>query len=636
MRKTSFAGLTALDPAESLFTDGSSFTARNPDITDYFLRLGARLHHHDGAPALADPTAPLSVDLQPYGGALPADTTIMVAYTLLDDRGGETLPSPAAMVTTSAGIATPDEEPLTEVLYDTGNLTIGTYRYVVTLVDGAGGETQPSPVAIVTREPGTLAARIRISGLGDLINDAPGAERYRLYRAKDAGALSLLFEGGNGNDIVVDDGNTPLDCSAHPPDTNTTGQTNEIVVTAPSSAAMGNASAWRLYVSSDGGFASPSQYGPTREVYEAGGIIEITQILVTEGAPPDVSTAVAGAAKINPDTDLLDWHWKRPVATVGDLPLDGDTAEGDMRLALDDGALYSYRAGAWAAFTAPAAHWLPPVADIASLPMVANAEGDVRLALATFTLHAWDGAAWQPVTGTGGGGGGTGGHTIADESTDLPARTRLAFDGDGVTVTDDPGGDRTLVTIPGTQWLTFEGAGVSVDGDVVTIPGGAGHVISDGVLELPAREKLTFSGAAVSDDPGNDQTVVAIPAAPTRTTVHFAKTMALNETAIPNLAAAKSYRLLKLVSTVKARVQLYTTAAARTADAARVSGTPPSGPNHGVIVDVELDAGEPLSFTPAIDGWNDDDPPAAVAYARVTALAAGDVALDLTIVPTEA
>jgi hypothetical protein len=49
----------------------------------------------------------------------------------------------------------------------------------------------------------------------------------------------------------------------------------------------------------------------------------------------------------------------------------------------------------------------------------------------------------------GGYGQGTGGHTVEDETTAKSQRTKLSFQGTGVTVTDDSGNDRTIVTIPG-------------------------------------------------------------------------------------------------------------------------------------------------------------------------------------------
>lgn len=48
-------------------------------------------------------------------------------------------------------------------------------------------------------------------------------------------------------------------------------------------------------------------------------------------------------------------------------------------------------------------------------------------------------------------GGAGGGHTIEDEGTPLTQRTKLNFVGTGVTVTDDSGDDATVVTIPSTD-----------------------------------------------------------------------------------------------------------------------------------------------------------------------------------------
>jgi hypothetical protein len=51
--------------------------------------------------------------------------------------------------------------------------------------------------------------------------------------------------------------------------------------------------------------------------------------------------------------------------------------------------------------------------------------------------------------GLSGPGGSGGGHEILDETTPLTQRAELAFQGAGVTATDDSGNDRTVVTIPG-------------------------------------------------------------------------------------------------------------------------------------------------------------------------------------------
>jgi hypothetical protein len=83
------------------------------------------------------------------------------------------------------------------------------------------------------------------------------------------------------------------------------------------------------------------------------------------------------------------------------------------------------------------------------------------------------------------------GHAIQDEGSNRTQRAILNFVGAGVTVTDDSGAGKT----------------------VVTIPGGSGHTIEDEGTPLTARSKLNFAGAGVtvSDDSGNDASVVTIP-----------------------------------------------------------------------------------------------------------------------------
>lgn len=44
--------------------------------------------------------------------------------------------------------------------------------------------------------------------------------------------------------------------------------------------------------------------------------------------------------------------------------------------------------------------------------------------------------------------GGAAGHVIEDEGSDMTARTHLDFQGAGVSLSDDAGNDRTVVTIP--------------------------------------------------------------------------------------------------------------------------------------------------------------------------------------------
>jgi hypothetical protein len=109
-----------------------------------------------------------------------------------------------------------------------------------------------------------------------------------------------------------------------------------------------------------------------------------------------------------------------------------------------------------------------------------------------------------------------------------------------------------------------------------------------------------------------------------------------------SLTLAKSFLLMKVEVSTKARVRLYKTAAARTADAASAHGTyPTTGTPHGVIIDLYLDgsAGAPLAFmcSPDVPGSNGDDVVASTIYASVTNIdtSAHAVTATFTFVPLE-
>lgn len=83
-----------------------------------------------------------------------------------------------------------------------------------------------------------------------------------------------------------------------------------------------------------------------------------------------------------------------------------------------------------------------------------------------------------------------GGHVIQDEGTPLTQRQYLNFVGAGVTVTDDSGNDATVVTISSS---------------------GGGHIIQDSGLDLPPEPNLNFTnGLTAVDDIGTTASVVTL------------------------------------------------------------------------------------------------------------------------------
>lgn len=335
MDRTPFAGLTRLSPADSLSTDGASFQSRNPSLTDRLLEIGAVTHRHDAHAALANPTAEPSGSVVSTGGTIPSDLAVYLGYTLRDDDAGETALSDVAVVSTGSPVDPPSSGPVGEIDYGGGALLADTYYYAITLLDGAGGQTPLSPWVAVEREPGYASGQVNLSGL--TADFGSGAVAWRLFRARGGTEFDLLVEGDT--DTFTDDGSYMADCSVQPPgeSNNSTNSSNSIYVTVPSGGIMDDASSFRLYASLDGGFLSGSLIGEYPAA-SAGIPILLEALNVSFDRPPTVSTCVPGASLIDPDTDLLDWHWKRPVAASGAL---GSGSMGDVRLSNGDGTLYA-------------------------------------------------------------------------------------------------------------------------------------------------------------------------------------------------------------------------------------------------------------------------------------------------------
>src|SRR5690606_19883667 len=188
MEKTQFAGLTILEPNESLFEDGGAFTNRDRRIIDRFLQLGAKTHRHTGLPGLTNPDTEMGASGVEGGGQIPAGVSFAVGYTLEDETGGETILSPVVNVSTPSPIDVPTLAPTLEITYASGNLLTDTYYYAYSYADGQGGETAVGPVAGIEREPGFPKAQVHISGLlGSGAMASAGASNWRLYRAVGGG-----------------------------------------------------------------------------------------------------------------------------------------------------------------------------------------------------------------------------------------------------------------------------------------------------------------------------------------------------------------------------------------------------------------------------------------------------------------
>lgn len=334
MRKSQFLGITILNPGEGLDSDNYAFTGRDRELIDYGIRLGAKQHRHTGLPGLADPSAPASASVTPSAGFIPAGLTISVGYSYEDAQGGETRISPTVVVSTGSPLEVPALLPTAVLETGAGSLTIGTYYYAMSYLDAEGGETPVGGTVTVNRPAGSETAQVKLSGLST--GWPSGVVGYRLYRAVNGGAYDLLTEGTAAT--FTDDGTASVNCDIHPQSdsVNTTKQTNRLFVPIPHPIESVATAAINLYASLGNDFSESSLLG-SFPVSSAGATATFSELSFLDHSPPDVNTSFGGAGLIDPDSELLSFHWKSPVAASGVLP---SGSLGDVRLVTGTGNLF--------------------------------------------------------------------------------------------------------------------------------------------------------------------------------------------------------------------------------------------------------------------------------------------------------
>lgn len=345
MEKTTFIGLTVLDPNESIYADNSAFITRDRREIDRGLHIGIKTHRHDGSPGLSNPLVAPSGLVIGSGGTIPGGISLTLGYTLEDAAGGETLISPTTLVTTPNPLEPPLTAPTAVASYLEGELDVDTFTYAVTWSDGEGGETPLGPSVTVSRDPGFANGQIELDGL-DAGMEAAGAVEWRLYRARSGGVYVLLATGSTAK--FTDDGETAAQCDVNPPtfNVNTTGSVNQLQFSIPAGSAVAGATFINLYASQAGDFAESCLLAQV-PVGSAGASPIFSSLELLDAQPPDVNRSYGGANQIDPDTELIDYHWKRPVETVGDLPEEAE--EGDVR-AISGAAtptIYIFLSGEW-------------------------------------------------------------------------------------------------------------------------------------------------------------------------------------------------------------------------------------------------------------------------------------------------
>ena len=102
------------------------------------------------------------------------------------------------------------------------------------------------------------------------------------------------------------------------------------------------------------------------------------------------------------------------------------------------------------------------------------------------------------------------------------------------------------------------------------------------------------------------------------------------------ISGAKGYALYKISTTAASWVRIYTDSAARTADFSRDELTDPT-PNTGIITEVVTTGNQTVTVSPAVIGYNNQDPVTSEIFATVKNKSGGsaDITVALTIVPLE-
>lgn len=107
--------------------------------------------------------------------------------------------------------------------------------------------------------------------------------------------------------------------------------------------------------------------------------------------------------------------------------------------------------------------------------------------------------------------------------------------------------------------------------------------------------------------------------------------LANNAVEAGTVSMGRSSLVLRFTGSCACRIRLYTTAAHRTADAARLPGTDPLG-MHGVMLDIVLEAGiTTWDLSPLALITNDDGPPVSNIYYAIQNMSGATVAVTATL-----
>jgi hypothetical protein len=316
MTYTAHYGLKKLNVGEVISDDSYKFSDADRDTEDLLLYLGAEGHRHTGGGGTnATPVDAPTLAVNTTSGILPAGRRIFYKYTLVDPTGGESGASPEAFVDTPAQV-TPPAKPTLSSAATGGVLLPGNYYYVLSAYTGTVGsnfETQALNPEYLFVEGVTSTNRVTIT----LPALPSGAQGFNVYRQAPNGPgyfyiASIDMTGGSPPTTYSDDGTVEPNCDRTRPTTNSTRQTNAVILSLPTTLPAGwQWRAYRTFIVND--------YANSLLTTSGTSPITDTGAPTTFGQPPVQGVSVGSPAKLLL-TDAIETQGRAPMSAISAFP----------------------------------------------------------------------------------------------------------------------------------------------------------------------------------------------------------------------------------------------------------------------------------------------------------------------------
>jgi hypothetical protein len=299
-------GLKRLLQGDRFSEDGYQYSNADRVFIDAVLKI-LEVHDHTGGTVTDDtPTDAPDLILDTTAGSLPADSRIYYKYTLVDDGGLETAPSPEAFVDTPSQIGAPGA-PVLSFATTGGTHSTGQYSYALSAYETSNtSETKATNfnTISVTGSTSTNVITLTLPSLPD------GADGFNVYRLKPGGVDYVYLD---SIDMSVatppttydDDNSVTEDCNRFLPTKNTTSTTNGVTISiGGATPAVPDGFTWKIYRTTvTGDYSDSFLKHVVEETTQGSGVITPTYEdaggATTSGEPPSSSKLFGKPGKID-------------------------------------------------------------------------------------------------------------------------------------------------------------------------------------------------------------------------------------------------------------------------------------------------------------------------------------------------